>query len=218
VGYLLQWVVDLRSPWLVAGVVAVMLAVAGHAAVGRSSRTLAGLVWLAMASLVVSGLATVYAVTAVVVGSEPWWEPRYLIPLLGMILGNSLTGISLGVDSLLESFDAGRETIETDLALGATRWEAALPAIREAVRRAMIPMINSMLVVGLVSLPGMMTGQILQGADPAQAVKYQIVVMFMIAAATSLGSIGIALLTFRRLFNAKHQLVSDCIKPRRSRR
>lgn len=78
----------------------------------------------------------------------------------------------------------------------------------------MIPIINSMMVVGIVSLPGMMTGQILAGADPLQAVKYQIVIMFMVAAATSLGCIGVALLVFRRLFNDRHQLQAAIIKRR----
>jgi putative ABC transport system permease protein len=78
----------------------------------------------------------------------------------------------------------------------------------------MIPIINSMMVVGLVSLPGMMTGQILAGADPLKAVEYQIVVMFMIAAATAMGSILVALLVYHRLFNARHQLLSELISRR----
>jgi putative ABC transport system permease protein len=98
-----------------------------------------------------------------------------------------------------------------ELAHGATRWEAARDVLRDAVRRGMIPIINSMMVVGVVSLPGMMTGQILAGADPLRAVKWQIVVMFMIAAATSLGCIAVAMLTYKRLFNARHQLAVDLI-------
>lgn len=91
------------------------------------------------------------------------------------------------------------------------RWEAARDPLSQAVRRGMIPILNSMTVVGIVSLPGMMTGQILEGASPLAAVKYQIVVMFMLAASTSLGSMGVALYVFRRLFNDRHQLRAERI-------
>jgi putative ABC transport system permease protein len=104
-----------------------------------------------------------------------------------------------------------RAEVEMELSHGATRWEAARTPLRDAVRRGMIPIINAMMVVGLVSLPGMMTGQILAGADPLEAVKYQVVIMFMIAGATSMGCIGMALLVYRRLFNEKHQLRADLI-------
>jgi putative ABC transport system permease protein len=102
--------------------------------------------------------------------------------------------------------------IEGDLALGATRWEAARPLIGEALRTGMIPTINAMMVMGLVSLPGMMTGQMLAGASPTAAVRYQIVIMFMIAATTALGTLAVILLAFRTLFNRKHQLCVTRLK------
>jgi len=129
-----------------------------------------------------------------------------------MILGNGLTGISLCLDTLLERLDERRAGVEADLACGATRWEAAREPLREAVRKGMIPILNSMTVAGLVSLPGMMTGQILAGAEPLQAVRYQIVVMFMIAAATSLGGILVAMMVYRRMFNERHQLRRGMIR------
>ncbi len=103
-----------------------------------------------------------------------------------------------------------------ELALGATRWEAARGPIAEAVRRGMIPIINSMMVIGIVSLPGMMTGQILAGADPLEAVKYQIMIMFMLAAATSVGCMVMAILAYRRLFSRKHQLLTERIQRRQT--
>ena len=211
VGYVLKVVFDLKTPWAIGLIVAVMLAVASHAAVKRSSRSIKRLTSLAMLSLAISSLLVTYMVTRLIIGVTPWYEPRYMIPLLGMIMGNGLTGISLCLDYLLEAIDQRRSEIEMELAHGATRWEAASRPIRAAVRRGMIPLINAMTVVGLVSLPGMMTGQILQGADPMEAVKYQIVVMFMIAAATSLACIGAAMLVYRRLFNARHQVRADLV-------
>ncbi len=210
-GLVLRFVFEPTSHWLLAVIVAVMLLAASHSAVQRSDTRFPGLTLLALISLAVSAMLTTIVVTALIIGVEPWYQPRYMIPLLGMILGNGLTGVSLCVDQLLTTLRDKRSHIEMDLAMGATRWEAARDPLRNAVRRGMIPILNSMSVVGIVAIPGMMTGQILAGADPAQAAKYQIVVMFMIAAATSLCCIMMALLIYRRLFNSRHQLRAEHI-------
>ncbi len=212
VGFVLKWVFNLGSLPAVLGMALVMIVAASRAAVRRADRGFPGATWLAFASLILSGLVTTLLVTTLVIGVEPWYRPRYLIPLLGMVLGNGLTGISLCLDTLLESLADKRELVEMELSLGASRWEAARRPLRHAVRRGMVPIINSMMVVGVVSLPGMMTGQILAGADPLQAVKYQVVIMFMIAAATSLGCIAMGLLVYRRLFNDRHQLRAELIR------
>jgi UDP-glucose/iron transport system permease protein len=212
VGYLLRYVFAVQSVWAIAGIVFVMLAAASRAALTRAGRTFAGSLMLAFFTLVLTGLATTYCVTGVIIGVSPWYSPQYLIPLLGMVLGNSLTGLSLCLDSLLEQLSERRREVEMELAHGATWREAALRPVRVAVRRGMIPTLNAMTVVGLVSLPGMMTGQILAGADPVEAVKYQVVVMFMLAAATAVGSMMIALLSCRMLFNDRHQLLVEKIR------
>ena len=211
-GLILRYVFEPRAHWLLMVVVAVMLLAASHEAVRRSESRFRGLTLLALVSLTLSAMFTTIVVTGVIIGVRPWYEPRYMIPLLGMILGNGLTGVSLCVDHLLTTLREKRGFIEMDLAMGATRWEAARGPLREAVRRGMIPIINTMSVVGIVSIPGMMTGQILAGADPSQAAKYQIVVMFMIAASTSLCCILMALLIYRSLFNARHQLRAERIR------
>jgi len=146
---------------------------------------------------------------------QPWYSPHYAIPLVGMILGNTLNGIALGLDRLGSELNARRAEVESLLALGATRWEAAREPVRQAIRTGMIPIINAMMVVGIVSLPGMMTGQLLAGVDPIQAVKYQIVIMFLIASGTALGTVGVVLLSYRRLFNANHQFLHWLIAERR---
>lgn len=214
VGYVLSWVFRIDEPLLLFGVIAIMIGAAGRAAVARSSRTFPGVHGRAFVTLVLTGCATTFTVTALVIGVEPWYRPQYVIPLLGMVLGNGLTGISLCLDRMLETLSDRRARVEMELSLGATRWEAVRDPMADAVRRGMIPILNSMAVVGIVSLPGMMTGQILQGADPIDAVKYQIVVMFMIAAATSAGCMLVALFVYRRLFNDRHQLLSHHIRRR----
>jgi putative ABC transport system permease protein len=207
IGFILDEVFALDAPWAVLVVCAVMVGAAGRAAVQRSSRSYKGAMLQGTLTLAIVGASTAILGTAGIVGAEPWWRPQYLIPMLGMLLGNSLTGISLCLDSLLEAVGSGRARIEAELALGATRWEAARRPVSEAIRRGMIPILNTMTVVGIVSLPGMMTGQILAGADPMGAVRYQIVIMFLIATSTTMGALSVALLAYRALFNARHQLL-----------
>ena len=211
VGYVLEWIFAIDSAPALFGLLGVMIAFAGYTAVGRSERYFRGATWRSVLVLLVSSMAITVTVTGVIVRVEPWYEPQYIVPLLGMVLGNSLTGISLCLDKLLESLADRSGEVEMLLSLGATRWEAARGFVSSAVKRGMIPIINSMMVVGVVSLPGMMTGQILAGADPLDAVKYQIVVMFMLCAATALGCIMMAFWVYRRLFNDRHQLDLDAI-------
>ncbi len=206
IGYVLRYVFENVAAWSMGLVILVMLVASSRAAVRRPRRSFRGAGWRAFLTMVLSGLTTCVVVTAAIVRPEPWYQPQTFIPLLGMILGNTLTGLSLCLDSLLGDLVDKRAVIEMELACGATSWEAAREVVARAVERGMIPIINSMTVVGLVSLPGMMTGQILQGADPLQAVQYQMVVMFMLCASTALGSIGIALLVYRRCFNERQQL------------
>ncbi len=211
IGYVLKWVFALDSAPLVFGVMAIMIAIAAQAATSRATRRFAGMLQCSFVALIISSLLTTFLVTAVIIQVHPWHHAQYAIPLLGMILGNALTGVSLCLDTLLETFAEKRHEIENELALGATSWEAAREPLAQAVRRGMIPQINAMNVIGLVSLPGMMTGQILAGANPIEAVKYQIVVMFMVAASSMIGCVLIALLVYKKLFTTRHQLASYLI-------
>jgi putative ABC transport system permease protein len=212
VGYVLKWVFELDSLLALAPVFLLMIATATNAAIRRPDRGYRGSARRAFASLALTGLVITVTATRLIIGVDPWYAPSYFIPLLGMVLGNAMNGISLCLDHLLESFSLRRNQVEMELSLGASAWESARGPVSSAVRRGMIPIINSMMVVGIVSLPGMMTGQILAGADPLRAVKYQIVIMFMIAAGTALGSMLIALLSYRALYNHRHQLVSGRIE------
>jgi putative ABC transport system permease protein len=122
-------------------------------------------------------------------------------------LGNTLNGISLALERFMDSLSVRRKEVEMLLSLGATSWEAAHDLIREALRTSMIPTLNSMLVMGIVSLPGMMTGQILAGVSPGEAVRYQIMMIFVIASGAALGATLVVILAFRALFNSRHQLL-----------
>jgi putative ABC transport system permease protein len=212
VGLVLEWVFRLNRWYVVLGLMFFMTVMGGTVSLRRVHFRYRG-VWL---SSVVSIWASTWLMAAValfaIVPARPWYSPQYAIPLLGMILGNTLNGISLGLDRLGGELSAKRGQVETLLALGATRWEAARQPVQQAVRTGMIPLINSMMVVGIASLPGMMTGQLLAGVNPLQAVRYQIVIMFLIASGTALGTVGVVLLSYRRLFGADHQFLYQRIK------
>lgn len=212
VGWVLQWVFSLSRWYLVTALGLVMALVAGAAAVRRTDRRYPGIWANAILSVWLSSWVITAAALFGIVDVEPWYRPQYSIPLLGMILGNTLTGISLGLDRLGEDLTTRRGDVEGLLALGASRWEAARAPVRRAVRTGMIPIVNTMMVVGIVSLPGMMTGQLLAGVDPAQAVKYQVVIMFLIASGTALGTVGVVLLSYLRLFNPRHQFLHHAIR------
>jgi UDP-glucose/iron transport system permease protein len=211
VGLVLEWVFGFSHPLAVVALGLVMVAIAGVSAVRRTPRRYPGIWGASLLSMWASSWLVAGLALAGVVQVEPWWRPQYAIPLLGMILGNTLNGISLGLDRLGEELLRGRDQVETLLALGGTRWEAAQGPVRQAVRTGMLPILNSMMVVGVVSLPGMMTGQLLAGVSPIEAVKYQVVIMFLIASATALGTVGVVLLSYRRLFTPRHQFLSRLI-------
>jgi putative ABC transport system permease protein len=217
IGAVLDWVFSRTSWTAILLLMLVMSVIAGVAAVQRTRRRYPG-IWLnsIVAVMAASWLVTAIALS-VILRPEVWSDrpAQYAIPLLGMMLGNTLTGISLGLDRLGEQLSAQRERVELRLSLGATRWEAAREPVREAVRTGMIPILNSMMVVGVVSLPGMMTGQILSGVAPSAAVRYQIVIMFLIAAGTALGTVGVVLLSYRRLFSSRHQFLYQRIRRKR---
>jgi putative ABC transport system permease protein len=141
-----------------------------------------------------------------VIGLEPWYDPRYLIPLAGMVIGNSMTGASLAVERLDSEFRERREEIETALCLGSSVELAAEPAVSSAFRAALIPSVNAMAAMGLVFLPGMMTGQILSGTAPLIAVKYQIAIMCVITGSVALTTFLILKLGYRGYFTPYQSL------------
>ncbi len=201
VGFVLQKVFGIHHPLPVILWLLLMLVTAGREAVRRSRRQYSGIRTDTILTMAFSAFTVGTVVTQLVVGTTPWYDPQYVIPVLGMIFGNSLNGISLCLDRFLEHVTARRHEIELLLTFGATRAEALAEPISQAVRTGMIPIINNMSVAGLVSLPGMMTGQILAGSPPMEAVKYQMVVMFMICAANAFGSMSIAWLASRRIMS-----------------
>lgn len=209
VGYVLRWIFESDAVWWVLAAFAVMLAVASWTASRRTERPMPGLLGTSAIALAVGSGATTFAVTALVVRADPWWDPRYFLPLAGMIVGNAMNAAALASERLHAEVRGRRAEIEELLALGASPRQASAAAVRAATRAGLVPTINAMMTVGLVSLPGMMTGQMIAGAEPTTAARYQIVVMFMLAAATTIAAVLLAGLMARRFFTAAWQLRTE---------
>jgi putative ABC transport system permease protein len=152
-----------------------MMGVATQAALSRLQKPIPGGHLIAATALTLSTAATLAYVLTVVVQVRPWYEPQYIIPLAGMILGNSMTSAALAGERLQGELRARADEVEARLALGFSGREAVQPMVRSALRAAMIPTVNEMMTVGLVQLPGMMTGQILAGSPPLVAIRYLLV-------------------------------------------
>jgi putative ABC transport system permease protein len=179
-----------------------MTAVAALTIAKRTPHAPKGTTGISFLAMLVVGMFITFTVTGVIVQVEPWYLPRYVIPIAGMVLGNSMNGIALALERTFSDMDSRSGEMLALTALGATPWEAASPSIRQAMRAAMIPGINTLSAAGIVFIPGMMAGQLLAGADPLTAAPYQIVVMVMVATADVLGSTLAVLLTYRRRFSA----------------
>jgi len=199
-GLVLGWVFGLDSPAVVIGIIVLMTAVAAATISRRSPDAPKGTTGIAFLAMLGVGMFVTFTVTGVIVQVEPWYLPQYVIPLAGMVIGNSMTGIALALERVFSDLDAREDEVLALTALGATPWEAAHGSVRVALRAGLVPTINSMAAAGLVFIPGMMAGQILAGADPVNATAYQIVVMLMVSAATALGSVLAVLLTYHRRF------------------
>jgi putative ABC transport system permease protein len=207
-GLILHSLFHTQSPWLIALVATVMLSVAGYEVWSRQTRRLRG--WwgygTGMLSMLLSSVTIALLSVSVILQPTPWYHPQYFIPLLGMLLGNTMTGIAVAMDTLSRETWNRRGEIEARLMLGDTAAEAIADIRRAGLRAGLIPIINSMTTAGVVSLPGMMTGQILAGGSPMEAAKYQLMILFLIAAGTTLGATSAVLIQSHRLFDERHRL------------
>lgn len=207
VGYVLVYLFAADNWALVLLAMAVMLAAATKTATDRvrmPRRVLVPIIGVAM--FLGTGLTLAY-VDAIVLRPAQWYDPRYLIPLFGMIVSNAMNGAALAAERLHSEMEARRGEVEAYLALSASPARASAGPVRRALTAALIPSVNGLVVLGLVSLPGMMTGQILAGSSPLVAVRYQVVVAFMLAGAVALTATGVVLSMRRRYFTAAEQLV-----------
>lgn len=214
VGLVLRYLFASGSFLLVLLMSTVMLFAAGREVQARQKRKIMGYsgYFLSICAMFVSSFSVTVLALLVIIQVEPWYTPQYAIPLLGMLLGNTMTGISLAMDRMTDQLHGRRAEVEQRLLLGQTWQEASRDIRSDCMRTGMMPIINSMAAAGLVSLPGMMTGQILSGTPPVEAVKYQILIMFLIAAGTGFGVVSSIWMSGLLLFDERHRLRLEIIE------
>lgn len=212
VGYVLVFLFEQESAALVMVVLVIMGGFAVQTVLGRVQHTFPGLWKIVSISIFLGCGVITFIFCNLIIRVDPWYDPRYLIPLTGMIIGNSMNGLALGAERLSAEFRQRIDEIETALSLGASRSLAARPAVASAYRASIIPTISSMSAIGLVFLPGMMTGQILSGTSPLLAVRYQVAIMFAISGSVALASFFMIHLGYRKFFTDQHQLRVDLLQ------
>lgn len=208
VGFILIYLFENIHPLTTVAVLLVMEVFAVRNIVARSKNPLSKRLKNVVALSIGTGtLSSILFFLLVVVRITPWYEPRYFIPIAGMLIGNSMTGISLGVFNLVEGMQTQRNRIETSLMLGATPQAATKHILDHAFDSSILPTMNAMLGMGIVFLPGMMTGQILSGTSPLIAIKYQIAIMLGILGSVSFSVLLFVHLGYRTYFNHQNQFI-----------
>lgn len=210
----LKLIFELNEPIWTVIFALVMATAAAYEVTFRQEKRVAGKLAVLLGALApfLSGLvATLFAV-GVIVEPEPWYAPRYVLPIFGMMLGNALTGTSLVLNTLTQGMEQQRVAVETRLALGASRFEALDGILRHALTTGLMPILTAMAATGIVSLPGMMTGQILAGVEPVAAAKYQAMIMFLIAGSTAISVVAAAVGAILLLTDERHRLRLDRLK------
>jgi len=202
IGYALDFIFSRRGPLWILLVVGVMVAIAGYTA-GQRGKHVPHSLAVATVSISVGTALTV----GVLVGLNVFpFEPRFIIPIAGMVVGNSMTVTALVMTRLRDDLKLQKAQVEAALALGATQRQAAKGQLRRALTTGMTPVIDNTKTVGLISLPGAMTGMILAGASPLEAVQLQIIVMYMLVGAAAFSGLTATFLTYQQFFTQAHQL------------
>ncbi|KAI9291781.1 UPF0014-domain-containing protein [Neoconidiobolus thromboides FSU 785] len=188
--YILKPVLDSDEIWIPFLMAAIFVILASYETVYHQSkvRHRSMLIIVFISILISNGVVGIIGL-ACIIKVLPFWQPQQFIPIIGMLLGNSMSGMAVGISHCLQTLSTQKDSIEMYLSYGSTRWEASRPIAIQSIRLGMIPTINAMCVMGIISIPGMMTGQILGGADVLDAVRYQQVTMFMILSSTALGTL-----------------------------
>ncbi|MBN2104979.1 iron export ABC transporter permease subunit FetB [bacterium] len=211
-GFILTEIFQIDSWWLITFIYLAMLFFAVQAIVKRSGISFPHIYRLLFISLL-GGAGSVFVFFIfMIINNTPWYDPRYFIPLGGMILGNSMNGSALALERFFDDVHVRRLEIETMISFGATGREAAQSSFRKAFRSALLPMMMSMSGMGLVFLPGMMTGQILGGSSPLVAIKYQIAIMGAILGSLAVTVYMILSLEYHQFFDKYYLIREDIFK------
>lgn len=204
IGYALELVFEQESPFFTTLILVIMISIAGYTSGGRATN----LQKPRIVGTIAVGIGTMLTVGTLVLLGVFQFVPDDIIPIGGMIVGNAMSTATLVMTRLSVDLKEQRLLIESKLALGATSREASLSQFRKSIRGAMIPIVDTTKTVGLIKLPGAMTGMILAGASPVEAVRLQIIVMYMLVGAATFTGLIASYLTYRNFFTPDHQFVT----------
>ena len=202
IGYVITFIFDQDSLWLVFALIAVMVVFGAIQARARAKRVPEAF-WPLLIALALAGAATLGLVVALGVFKA---QPRYLVPVGGMVVGNSMTAAAVALNRLGDEMRAHAREIEATLALGATSTQAAAPILRRSLRSGMIALVDSTKTTGLIFFPGTMVGMLLAGAKPTDAVRLQLILLWTLLGAVSLAGLVAITLAYRNFFTPAHQL------------
>lgn len=205
-GLILAYIFENPHPAFTMTYLAAMISFSIHRVLSKNRELNKRFKLVIAASMAFSGIFVMVYFVYVVVG-ESIFNPQYVIPISGMIMGNTMTGVSLGVKTFRESMEGQSAKINALLCFGASPSVILLPFVRQALETAMLPTLNSMLGMGIVSLPGMMTGQILAGTMPTTAILYQIAIMIAICTVVTCSCFGSLYFGHKTLYNKKTQII-----------
>lgn len=207
-GYLLHFIFNLNSPWILMLFVLIIIINASWNTLSRASKVMHNVFWISFVSIFIG---TVIPLTAIVLAGAIKFTGNELIPIAGMIASNSLIAINLAYQNLNRAFVKDYSNIECKLALAASPKLASKSAVRESIKLAIVPTIDSVKTYGLVSIPGMMSGLIISGVDPLQAIKFQLLVVFILTTATIMTALIATYLSYKQFFNSRHQLIGSML-------
>lgn len=216
VGLVLRFLFESNNPWLTIALLVAMLTAASYEVGARQKWRLSGGWHFALSGTAVSTATILVAAFALstLASSADWTAPRVVIPIAGIVLGTAMNATSIALNALLSGISAERGAIEAQLALGRTRTEALRPVLRKAIHAGSIPVINQMAGAGIITLPGIMSGQILAGQDPVTAAQSQIFLMFLLSGAAIASIVVAVLLALFRLTDDRHRLRLDRLQSR----
>jgi putative ABC transport system permease protein len=202
IGYVIQAIFDADTIWLVLALLVVMVVFGAFTARARAKHV-PGALWPLVVALALAAAATLGLVVALGV-FEP--EPRFLVPIGGMVIGNAMTASAVALNRLGDEMADSRARIEATLALGATSRQAAEPVVRRSLRSGMIALVDSTKTTGLIFFPGTMVGMLLAGADPVDAVRLQLVLLYTLLGSVAIAGLVATTLAYRNFFTPAHQL------------
>lgn len=205
-GYVLAATFVFNNPIVVLIILGVMLAITAVTVRNRIGKKIPQLLLIVLGSMFFSTVLTLSYTVLLIIQPDNWYEPQYLIPLGGVVLGSAMNGAAVAGERLVSKISNSQLEIETHLSLGATPQQAMAGYRKEAIRAGLIPTLNQMMVIGIITLPGLMSGQLLSGTDPLNAASYQILTLFMLVVSNLMTTLLVTQGLTRQFFNAQAQL------------